>query len=181
METYKTIREAAIVGTRQAIKLAQRDGWEYGGVVLYNGDEFYVSDIVTQKSDAGVDLETAYPKEFQVPRLSKEQFADFRKKVVAFFHVHVPYSDGTLISVTDMFSGQDVVAAIRLRTLAYLGDGENGDVYELDASTQASFKATTTELEVDKVGIMTVGPDASISAKGTKVYDANPKELRHAA
>lgn len=140
MTTYKTVREAAIAGTREAIRLARRDGWEYGGAILPYGDAFIVSDIVTSKDPHSVHLGDSIPQLLNIPFKSAE---DKRAAVPAFFHVHIKESGEDRWN--EYFSGHDLKNAVGNRNLSYLGVTDTGKVFELNAASRDTFEASVTE------------------------------------
>lgn len=146
METYKTVREAAIAGTREAIRLARRDGWEYGGAVLPYGDAFIVSDIVTSKDPHSVHLGDSIPQLINKPFASA---ADKRAAVPAFFHVHIKES-GT-DRWNDYFSRPDLHNIVGNRNLAYLGVTDTGKVFEVNGATRDTFKESITHFVVPEL------------------------------
>lgn len=176
MTTYKTVREAAIAGTLQAMTLAERDGWEYGGVVLAQDDGTYrVSEIVTSRDPHGVNLAWSYPAEFRDEDgvgIPKAKFDAFRKVVLGFFHVHL---DGG----RDRFSGQDVESAVRIRALAYMGDTRTGRIFEIDARSLPAFTESIQRLEPDLHGLEQGGISQAFAVEGRLVY--GPEALARAA
>lgn len=156
---YKTIREAGIAGTRAAIELARRDGWEYGGFILKQGEGYSVSDIVTDKERDAVSLVEATPKDL-LARLNalktrydhdeedtqsfKDEFKAFEKehneRVVGDFHVHVTENRGN--DRGEFFSGRDIHNTIQRGIFAYLGHTGTGRVFELDGHTKETLEAT---------------------------------------
>lgn len=179
MKDYLSVRAAAIAGTLQAMELGKRDQWEYGGVIIANNDgTFRVSKIVTSKDPHGVDLSASYPPGFLNPDtggVPKAKVSAFRDAVKGFFHVH---NDGE----EDMFSGQDLESAVRIRTLAYMGDTRTGRIFELDARTMDSLTDSIQRLEPDIHGLVTGGIGQGFAAQGTLVYGpAMARELERAA
>lgn len=177
-QTYRTIREAAIAGTLQAMALGKRDGWEYGGVVIANDDgTFRASEIVTSKDPHGVNLVASYPPEFREgDGIPKAKLSAFLKVVKGFFHVH---NHGE----RDMFSGMDLRSSVQTRSLAYMGDTRTGRIFEIDARTLDNLMDSIQRLEPDVHGMVTGGIGQGFAAEGTLVYGPAmaAEELQHAA
>lgn len=147
MTTYKTVREAAIAGTREAIRLARRDGWEYGGAVLPYGDGFIVSDIVTSKDKHHVHLGESIPQLINRPF---ESAAAKREAVPAFFHVHIKEGDSS-DQWNDYFSRPDLENIVGNRNLAYLGVTDTGKVFEVNGATRDTFQESITHFVVPEL------------------------------
>lgn len=166
-QTYKTVREAAIAGTRAAIDLARLNKFEYGGYVLKGTDGYYVTPIVTSREKHSVDLSTAIPEPY-LSRLdsiekrgkelskgddgyaalkveSEELEKDLDEVLLGSFHVHLTGGDDPEHMSDDrgeFFSGRDIFLARRLGILSWLGHTADGAVYEIDGRSQEGFDSS---------------------------------------
>lgn len=120
MQLFDTIEEAAIAGTKEALKLAARDRFEYGGAVLpAPGGKFTVSEIRTSKSDCAVEL-------------------NFDKEgAVSYFHCHVGDEEGKG-RLTEFFSPGDLRLTFHYNFACYLGSAVSGKIYRFDPRTEGA-------------------------------------------
>lgn len=144
MKTYATIREAAIAALAQAVPLAQKNGWEYGGFIRQQGTRYYpVLPPSTVKSAIGVTLSP------QLAQITGEKDEDkalmlgvIRKhhyNLVSTYHVHgcdwtVENTNGKKLhgeSVAMEFSGQDLMMGKKWGfKQTYIAVACTGNVYE---------------------------------------------------
>lgn len=190
---YKTIDEAAIAGTRAAIELARRNGWEYGGYVYAVDGGFAVTDIVTNEDSSGVSLEDVTPPEIEVlphgkdatEAQSKSFLKALRRFVKGVFHVHVANAPGFDKELTAFFSPNDLWNMIGLETFAYLGVTDTGKVYKVDARTPKAFMASTGGLRALPAGAMIMAMVQDLppfAVQGTEIYAGDgAEEARRAA
>lgn len=164
---YKTVQDAAIAGTRAAIELSRRDGWEYGGVVIAVKGGFIISELVTSESEEGVDLSPAYPGKWKGrEKLKRSDLPGLKKVIKAFFHVHLTHIENN----GELFSGADVGTAMIFRTIAYVGSTKNGKVFMIDARSAEALNASAQRLRFDIVGMMQHGERSSTAVLGTEVF-----------
>lgn len=161
---FSTPRDAAIAGLQEAMVLARRDGWEYGGLVLNNGNgTFSYSKIVTKKDPHAVGMEEALPRDFaarinamqtaveglkddnelnpELKAIGKALDKEISDTITGTFHTHLTHEPWAT-DWTRYFSGRDVFLATRMEQLSWLGLTDTNEVFELDARTIESAKAT---------------------------------------
>lgn len=175
METYKTVREAGIAGTREAIRLALRDSWEYGGLILRQGNEFIVAGPITDKDIGSIDSSRLLPGGLDM--------AGIRKLVAGAYHVHVAADDAGKDSWpakhnSSYLSGNDVASGLQLMVPVYLGYTGTGKIFETDFTSRETLKRTTVDSLnlfnecpkcIDPVAVL-IGLQVPFAVRGTEVY-----------
>lgn len=163
-QTYRTVREAGIAATLEAMARARKDGFEHGGYILKKDGRFVVSDIVTIGDPHSVNLGAALPNDLM--SMSETKRSAWRDTHLAgMFHVHIS-GDSGYSQYHEWFSPNDLRSAISTRGMAYLGSAATDRIFELDAT---SVQATFTSAAEKDISIGEDGPEPV--AKGTLVYE----------
>lgn len=172
---FSTPRDAAIAGLQEAMVLARRDGWEYGGMVLNNPDgTFSYSKIVTTEDSHGVSTFDAMPIDLQerISAMAKaaEALPDGREtlkkdvppallaqtdaldkelaeRVTGVFHTHLTHMTWAT-DITRYFSGRDIFLSINMKQQSWLGLTKTNEVFEIDGRSAESLRDTAGKIKM---------------------------------
>jgi hypothetical protein len=131
MKTYPTLQTAAVAALAEAIPLAARDRWEYGGYLIeVSHGEYTYSTPITSKDAHHVELTPQLNELLGRPEGILTTEVDLVRKagIVANYHVHL---SGLPNGAPTVFSGADMGMMVTLKhATCYIGVDDTGEVYE---------------------------------------------------
>lgn len=173
--SFSTPRAAAIAGLQEAMALARRDGWEYGGMILNNPDgTFSYSKIVTSEDSHGVSTFDAMPTDLQEQITAMNKAAEalpagkqtlkkdvppallaqtealdelMGKRLSGTFHTHLTHMPWAT-DITRYFSGRDIFLALKMEHLSWLGLTDSGEVFEIDGRSAEGMRDTAGRIKM---------------------------------
>lgn len=139
MQVFKTVREAAIAGSKEAVPLTRQTGYEYGGLIMtVNGGYTYTSPETSHAeshTDFGPIFATyihGFPLDGVEPSRIPYWTAKIRKAgIVSVYHTHPCNKDTLGEKLAVYFSEADMRGLMRdgFKT-AYMAVACSGKVYE---------------------------------------------------
>lgn len=156
MNTFETIRDAAIAGSKQARDLSLKDGFEHGGLIYKVGNRYALQTPQTSEKEGGIDpapLFRQFIPDYPHDGFPKKDLGKWQKRIrdaglVSFYHCH-PCIKGNGDSYEDsgenaasVFSLADIhaMALAGFRT-CYMVVTCSGKVYEANEKAKIVFPA----------------------------------------
>lgn len=147
MQTFKTIRLAAIAGCKEANPLTKKTGWEYGGLILKADGGFVYQAPHTSESTGHIDpgpLFREYIPSYSARQKRKDIPAIIRKikdaGIVSFYHIHPCDAETDWGRLSKYFSAGDMIGMITSGfPSAYMAVNCTGTVYEATPDTRLEY------------------------------------------
>lgn len=138
MQTYDTVRQAALAALAQAVPLANQNRWEYGGFIMQVGERFSYSAPFTSRQEDKVRMTEPLLSLLRLPEspdgIALSDIPLLKKAgIVSSYHVHLSDQEKTDPTV---FSYDDIKSMVMLGfATTYIAVGGTGEVYEATRDT----------------------------------------------